>query len=82
MKSNRKIEATHERTIAIDVAKFFKILSAYFIAAETSKPPSACNIITIQTNQLYPKKNPPWKIRLLSTEKEVAKDIGTESILN
>lgn len=45
-------------TIAKDVAKPFKMLSAYLTTTATIKPPPACNNTRYQTNVSNPVNNP------------------------
>lgn len=48
----------HEMTIPKDDANVFRTLSAYFTTTATINPPTAWTIITVQTMDEYPTKNP------------------------
>lgn len=53
-KSNRYIEATHEMTIATDVANPFSMLSAYLTTTATINPPAACKTTRYQIKPSNP----------------------------
>lgn len=72
-KLKKYIEIIQDRIMAADVAKPFKILSAYFTTTATNKPPADESMIASHTAQSYPLKKPDSDTSLPSFTNNVIK---------